>query len=86
MESGFETYRRGFEDGQEVLLEQILSYFAEEDPHPTDCECRRCLAVRTIWGQAMVTIRLMIGPEEWHRLGNNLAVEARFPSRPPFSE
>ena len=79
----FDTYRRGFEDGQEVLLQQILSYF-EDDPHPTDCECRRCLAVRTIWGQAMVTIRQMIGPEEWHRLGNNLAVKAGFPPRPLF--
>ena len=81
----FDTYRRGFADGQEVLLEQILSYF-EEDLHRTDCECRSCLAVRNIWGQAMVTIRQMIGPEEWYRLGNSLATAAGPPSRPPLSE
>ena len=85
MGSDFNTYKRGYADGQEVLLAQILSYF-EEDPHPTDCECRSCLAVRNIWGQAMVTIRQMLGPEEWHRLGNALADVAGRPSRPPISE
>ena len=81
MESGFEVYRRGFADGHEVLFDQIVTSF-EGDPHPASCGCKPCLAVKVVWGEAMRTVQEMIGPEEWHRLGNSLAVAAGREPRP----
>lgn len=85
MESGFEVYKRGFADGQEVFFDKIVNGF-EEDPHPASCGCKPCLAVNVVWGEAMRTVQEMIGPEEWHRLGNSLGAAVGQPPRPPHSD
>ena len=81
MNSGFEAYKRGFTDGQEVLFDQIVTGVGE-DPHPVGCGCKLCQVVSVVWGEAMRTVQEMIGPEKWHRLGNALAVAAGREPRP----
>ena len=85
MKGDFGSYRRGFSDGQAVLFEQVVSVL-DEDPHPVSCDCKPCQVVQVVWGEAMRTVQAMIGPEEWHKLGNRLATAAGLPPRPPYSE